>query len=354
MGIFSNTLLKWFEIEKRDLPWKLTNDPYKIWISEIVLQQTRVDQGTSYYLKFIKKFPTIQSLANAQEDDVLKMWEGLGYYSRARNLHFTAKTILEKHNGVFPTEYNDILALKGIGPYTAAAIMSYAYNKKYAVVDGNVLRIVSRYLGIHEPVDQGNTHKQIHEWLSKQIDDKRPGDFNQAMMDLGATACTPKLYRCQECPLKLNCYAYKESLQMLLPIKSKSIVKKDRFFHYIIVSCNGKGIFVKRRESDIWKGLYDFPLIETTDNKELTVSDLKKWVKGFGKINFDAKNVKIVAMDKHILTHQNIFSYFYSIEIVDNTFELLKEYFIFVDRKNIANFAFPKIVNLYIEKHTDF
>jgi A/G-specific adenine glycosylase len=354
MRNFTNILLKWFESEKRQLPWKETKDPYKIWISEIILQQTRVDQGTAYYLRFLKKFPSINSLAKADEDEVLKMWEGLGYYSRARNIHYTAKYLKTHCNGKFPTSYGDILSLKGIGPYTAAAIMSYAFNKKYAVIDGNVLRIVSRYLGIQEPVDIAATNKLIMSWLENQIDDLRPGDFNQAMMDLGSLICTPKLYKCQICPLNEACMAFKENLQAIIPVKSKSITKKDKYFHYIIFKHEDKGLFIKKRDNGIWKGLYDFPLIEKNSSKPLLIKELNKMLDDFGIVSLDLKIIASIPMPKHVLTHQNIYTFFYTIEIVDNTFEILKEYFIFVDRENITNFAFPKIVNLYLQNHTDF
>lgn len=354
MGNFSNTLLRWFDIEKRDLPWKSTNDPYKVWISEIILQQTRVEQGSSYYVKFINRFPTLSSLANADEDDVLKMWEGLGYYSRARNLHYSAKTIMLDYGGVFPSNYDDILALKGIGPYTAAAIMSYAYGKKYAVVDGNVLRIISRYLGIQEPVDKTYAHKTIQEWLAKQISSKRPGDFNQAMMDLGATICTPKNWHCGECPIKQDCYAYKEEMQNFLPVKSKIISKKDRFFHYFVINDTNGNFLLKKRTNDIWQGLYDFPMIEASTSNKLTTKAMTTWAANYGIIDWKPKISQFINMEKHILTHQNIYTFFYTVELVDNTFDLLKEYFIFASKENIANFAFPKIVNLYLKNHTGY
>ncbi len=354
MRKFTNALLRWFESEKRNLPWKVTNDPYKIWISEIILQQTRVDQGTSYYLRFIDRFPTIKDLAKAEEDEVLKLWEGLGYYSRARNLHFSAKQIMEKHGGKFPKTYEEILNLKGVGPYTAAAIMSYAYGKKYAVVDGNVLRIISRYLGIQEPVDVTNTQKKIMSWLDIHISEVAPGDFNQALMDLGSAICTPKLYKCEICPINAECKSYKEGLQALIPVKSKSIVKKERYFHYLFFTTTNGDFLIKKRTDGIWKGLYELPLVEKINGKALKFNELNEWLSQFYDKFYLTRLAKPLVMEKHVLTHQNIYTFFYTIEIEGNTFDLLKEYFIFVSRENMSNFAFPKIVNLFFEKNKIF
>jgi A/G-specific adenine glycosylase len=350
MRSFTNILLKWFDTEKRDLPWKHTRDPYKIWISEIILQQTRVEQGTPYYYKFISRFPTIKDLAEADEDLVLKMWEGLGYYSRARNLHHTSKILISDYNGIFPDTYDEIIKLKGIGPYTAAAILSFAFNKSYPVVDGNVLRIVSRYLGSFEPIDVPQNQKNILTFLQKQIDPKRPGDFNQAMMDLGSMVCTPKLYKCGNCPLSNLCKSNADHLQSELPVKSKKIVKKDRFFHYLVFKTNKDEIFIKRRQNDIWIGLYDFPLIEKGNNTQIT----KKELLGFlSSLDTNLRPLKVVTktiFDKHLLTHLNLYTTFYTIDIESFEANILKKEFILVSRKNIAKFAFPKIVNSFLEK----
>ncbi len=347
MKIFTNILLKWFETEKRDLPWKQTSDPYKIWISEIILQQTRVDQGTPYYKKFIKAFPTIKNLADADEDVVLKMWEGLGYYSRARNLHFTAKHIVLNHNGIFPNTYDEILKLKGIGPYTAAAIMSYAFKKPYPVVDGNVLRIVSRYLGITDAIDSSIVHKKILDWLNIQIPQKNPQDFNQALMDFGSSICTPKKFKCIDCPLSNSCQANEHQLQNIIPFKSKTITKKNRYFHYLIIN-KDNSFFINKRIEDIWIGLYEFPLIEKKDESILSKKEIKLF---FSNMDISLQKVDIKtksAFPKHILTHQNIYTSFYELEIEASILEKLSKYFILVSPKNIAKFAFPKIVNDYI------
>ena len=229
MKQFAHLLLKWYAAHKRILPWRDVNDPYKIWISEIILQQTRVAQGYDYFVRFINRFPDVKSLAAAKEDEVLKLWQGLGYYSRARNLHAAARSM----GGVFPRTYEGVRALKGVGDYTAAAICSFAYNMPYAVVDGNVYRVLARVFGIDTPIDSPSGKKEFSALAQELLDKKNSGDYNQAIMDFGATCCTPQSPQCGTCPMKRFCLAYKENLQDVLPVKSQKTKISARYFHYI-------------------------------------------------------------------------------------------------------------------------
>ena len=264
---FAKTLIDWYEDHKRDLPWRGETDPYKIWVSEIILQQTRVQQGWDYYLRFIDNFPNVKALAEADEERVLKVWQGLGYYSRARNMHTAAREIMAKHNGSFPKTYNEILSLKGIGAYTAAAIGSIAFHLPYPAVDGNVIRIISRIFGVCEDVSQPAVVKRITDICNEQIDRDRPGIFNQAAMDFGAMHCTPKNPQCEECPFQSDCYALKNNLVDILPIKKKKAESKHRYFHYTVYLSGNKTIIEKRIANDIWKNMYQFPLTETNSDE---------------------------------------------------------------------------------------
>ncbi|MBQ1819576.1 MAG: A/G-specific adenine glycosylase [Bacteroidales bacterium] len=267
MVAFADTLISWYEDHKRDLPWRGEPDPYKIWVSEIILQQTRVQQGWDYYLRFIDNFPDVKALAEADEDRVLKVWQGLGYYSRARNMHAAAREIMEKHGGHFPNEYDKILSLKGIGNYTAAAISSIAFGLPYPAVDGNVIRIVSRIFGICDDVTQPVVVKKITAICEMEIDNERPGVFNQAAMDFGAIQCVPRNPDCDECPFQSSCYAYNNHLVDILPVKKKKAESKHRYFHYTVYLSDNQTIIEKRTGSDIWRNMYQFPLTET-DSEE--------------------------------------------------------------------------------------
>ena len=267
MVAFADTLISWYEDHKRDLPWRGEPDPYKIWVSEIILQQTRVQQGWDYYIRFIDNFPHVKALAEADEDRVLKVWQGLGYYSRARNMHAAAREIMEKHGGHFPNEYDKILSLKGIGNYTAAAISSIAFGLPYPAVDGNVIRIVSRIFGICDDVTQPVVVKKITAICETEIDSNRPGVFNQAAMDFGAIQCVPRNPNCDECPFQSSCYAYNNHLVDILPVKKKKAESKHRYFHYTVYLSDNQTIIEKRTGSDIWRNMYQFPLTET-DSEE--------------------------------------------------------------------------------------
>ena len=267
MASFAETLISWYDDHKRDLPWRGETDPYKIWVSEIILQQTRVQQGWDYYLRFIDNFPDVKALAEADEDRVLKVWQGLGYYSRARNMHAAAREIMEKHGGHFPNEYDKILSLKGIGNYTAAAISSIAFGLPYPAVDGNVIRIVSRIFGICDDVTQPAVVKKITAICETEIDSNRPGVFNQAAMDFGAIQCVPRNPNCDECPFQSSCYAYNNHLVDILPVKKKKAESKHRYFHYTVYLSDNQTIIEKRTGSDIWRNMYQFPLTETNSEE---------------------------------------------------------------------------------------
>ena len=340
---FSNDLISWYYKNKRDLPWRETSDPYVIWLSEIILQQTRVAQGLSYFNNFIKNYPTVIDLAKAKEDDVLKLWQGLGYYSRARNLHFTAKLIANNFDGKFPRNYNDILSLKGIGEYTAAAISSFSYNLPYPVIDGNVYRVLSRVFVIDEAIDTSQGKKTFKKLATKLIDKERPADYNQAIMEFGAINCTPKKPKCENCIFRLDCFAFKNNTIEELPIKSKKIKQRVRNFNYLVFLDAKSNTFIKQRKNkDIWIGLYDFPVIES-DKEIKDISGLYKLDSSFAKIDLISKSTPI----KHILSHQIINAVFWKISLENSWLpnqELIK-----VSLEEINNYPVPKLVENYIK-----
>ena len=275
VSYFRRALLGWAAQTPRPMPWKGEKDPYKIWLSEVILQQTRVEQGMPYYEKFVKSYPDARALAGAPEDEVLKMWEGLGYYSRARNLLQTARHIAFDRNGVFPDKYGDIRSLKGVGDYTAAAIASFAFNLPYPVVDGNVYRVLSRYFALDAATDLSSSKKMFASLAGKLLDPDRPGAFNQAIMDFGALCCTPAQPDCGNCPLSQRCLALVKGTPADYPVRLKKTAKKERFFLFLIVRRGDKTLVRKRTGKDIWKGLYEFPNIETGSTAELSETDIK-------------------------------------------------------------------------------
>lgn len=318
---FARLLIEWYHEHKRDLPWRNTNDPYLIWISEIILQQTRVAQGYAYYQRFIERFPNLESLAAAEENEVLKYWQGLGYYSRARNLHQAAISV----NGVFPVKYEDILKLKGVGTYTAAAICSFAYNQPHAVVDGNVYRVLSRFFGINEPIDSGKGKKIFASLAHDLLDKIQPALYNQAIMDFGALQCTPLSPDCTVCPFKNRCFAFNHNMVSSLPIKQNKTKTSERFFYYLLIRDNGNIYLNKRTENDIWKNLYELPLIES--NTALAVDDFirKQEFASIFKEN-SVVNVKLLNKTKHVLSHRIIYADFYELEAQDIKMDFLSKY----------------------------
>lgn len=343
---FSAILINWYLKNKRDLPWRDTRDPYKIWLSEIILQQTRVEQGLPYYKKFTEKYPDVKKLAKADEDEVLKLWQGLGYYSRARNLHFTAKEIVKKHKGRFPDNYQEIRSLKGVGDYTAAAIVSFAYNLPYAVVDSNVMRVLSRYLGINEPIDSTLGKKMLAEAAQELLDNKNPADYNQAIMEFGATYCVPVKPNCENCIFNFSCEAFRLKKVNELPVKSKKTKIKKRFFHYLIIEHKGKTYLQKRAAGDIWQGLYEFPLIET--DKALEFEELIKQseIKNFFK-NKSIEFIKTSQDKKYVLSHQHIYARFFHVKI--NRLAKLDAYKQ-ISMSELDKYALPRLIHRYLEE----
>lgn len=303
---FTRSLIDWHLTDnKRDMPWKGESDPYRIWISEIILQQTRVDQGMNYYLRFIKTFPTVAQLAKAPESRIFKLWEGLGYYSRCKNLMATARMISGKYGNKFPASYQQLLTLPGIGPYTAAAIASFAFSQPYAVVDGNVYRVLARFFEIETPIDGTEGKKQFSELAAQLLDKKEPGLYNQAIMDLGATICKPRLALCSGCPLHTRCMAFKKGTVDQLPVKGKKPAKRTRWLYYLVFRHNDQYLVRKRTGKDIWQNLYEYVLLERS--AKFNIRQLKQMD------YFPDQGVKKQLMIKHVshefaqqLTHQTI------------------------------------------------
>lgn len=343
---FTPLLLQWAKTIQRDMPWKGEKNPYLIWLSEIILQQTRVEQGTAYFLKFKANYPTVKDLANAPQDEVLKLWEGLGYYSRARNLHFTAKYIANELDGVFPSDYKSILALKGVGTYTAAAIASFAYDLPHAVVDGNVYRVLSRVFGIRTPIDSTVGKKEFAALAQELLSNDQAAVYNQAIMDFGAIQCVPKMPNCQICPMHKKCIAYQEDLISELPVKEKKTKKRTRYFNYLVIE-QGENTFIEKRvEKDIWQDLYQFPMIEKTDIVEQAVLESSaEWKSIF--IHNTATIVAVSTIYKQQLSHQKIIARFWEIQL-SNTENLNPQNIIKVKQEDLRTFAFPKIIDTYL------
>ncbi len=344
---FRDSLIHWESLNYRPMPWKGIKDPYLIWLSEIILQQTRVQQGWEYFLKFKKAFPNVSKLAKADEQKVLKLWQGLGYYSRARNLHFTAKFI-HQAGGKFKADYKWLLSLKGVGPYTAAAIASFAFDLPYAVVDGNVYRVLSRIFAIETPIDSSAGKKQFQLLADQLLDKKNPSTYNQAIIDFGATLCTPKQPNCLECPFEKSCLARQENRIDIFPVKEKKIKKKKRFFNYLDIRYKGKRLFRERIAKDVWKGLYDFPLIETSKPAGLDVlKQTKEWRKFMDGFAIERLEVH-PKLFKQELTHQSLIGRFYILQVKKIPKQLEKQ-FKWATEKNIESLPFPKMISFYLE-----
>ena len=313
---FTKSLTDWYSINKREMPWRNTKNPYNIWLSEIILQQTQVKQGLPYYEVFVAKFPTVHDLASASEETVLKHWQGLGYYSRARNLHATAKHISKDLKGDFPTTYEELLKLKGIGDYTASAIASICFNESRAVVDGNVYRVLSRFFGIHTPINSTLGIKEFKALAQSLIDTDNPGDYNQAIMEFGAIQCKPNNPDCSVCPLNNNCYALKNNLISKLPVKLKKAKVKKRYFNYLVfISEQNETILQKRTEKGIWQNLFEFPLIES--DSLISENELQKHPKLIEIVTNDVFEIKKFNNQEivHKLSHQHLHTTFWIISI---------------------------------------
>jgi A/G-specific adenine glycosylase len=342
-------LQKWYHQNKRDLPWRHTSDPYLIWLSEIILQQTRVEQGLPYFERFSEQFPTIKHFAKAPEDKILKMWQGLGYYSRARNMHYTAKEIAKNLSGNFPREFSELKKLKGVGDYTAAAIASFAFNKPHAVVDGNVYRFLSRYFGIKAPVDSSKGKKIFYEIAAELLDKKNPGLHNQAIMEFGAKQCKPVNPDCANCPLHVGCAAFKIKSVNQFPVKSKTQKVKERFFHYFFIRWQNKIFLTKRTGNDIWKNLYEFPLIET--KKKTSLGLLLKtddWKNIFEASRLDIREPGTVY--KHQLSHQTIHARFYQIELKTKPSGQLRKNFLMTTADDLERYGIPVLIDKFLKQ----
>jgi A/G-specific adenine glycosylase len=342
---FSQEIINWYNLNKRDLPWRNTNDPYKIWLSEIILQQTKVDQGLPYYHKFCEKFPDIQSLANAKEEEILKLWQGLGYYSRARNLHFASKQIINSYDSKFPSKHKDILSLKGVGEYTAAAIASFAYNLPYAVVDGNVFRLLSRFYGINTPINSSAGKKIFAELAQSILDKKRANINNQSIMEFGALMCKPKNPNCNECPLKDSCKAFLTNEIDNLPVKIKNRKQKHLYFEYLFITHQGETYLNKRIEKGIWQNLYEFPTVEF-DQKE-SEDKVKETIENQSFLkNTNIEIVKSTETQKHILSHRIIHGRLWHVESYS---KLNHPKWTAVDLKSINKYPMSRLMEIFLE-----
>ncbi len=344
---FAPLLLKWNkEKNDRKMPWKGEKDPYKIWLSEIILQQTRVEQGLSYYNRFIKTFPDVHKLAKAPDVKVFKLWEGLGYYTRCRNLLATARYISKERKGVFPDSYETIKELKGIGPYTAAAISSFAFNLPHAVVDGNVFRVLARVFGIATPTDTTEGKKYFTTLAEELLEKKQPGLYNQAIMDFGAVVCKPASPLCSDCVFKKHCVAFNNDMIATLPVKEKKITIKQRWFYYVVMEYKNEVAIVQRTGKDIWKDLYEFPLIETAkemSEKNITKQlNLKEWL-----ATSDYTIAAISPLFNQQLSHQLITGRFVTIKMKRKV-KLINDWR-WVMKGRLKSFAFPQFINQYLK-----
>lgn len=343
----SKLIEKWYETNGRDLPWRESRNPYHIWISEIILQQTRVEQGVPYYLNFIEKFPDINFLAKSGINEVLNAWQGLGYYSRARNLHSTAQDIVKKHKGVFPNTYRELIKLKGIGPYTAGAILSMAYDQKVPAIDGNVKRIISRLFMISEDINSIATGKKLREMVELLLKTAKPSVFNQAMMDLGSMICKPRQPDCPNCPLNGKCEALKAGKQNDLPLIIKNKKTRERYFYFIVLDDNSNTYLSKRTGNDIWKLMYQFPLIES-DKQVSESSIIKKIQHELGTEEFEIINT--TKEIRHILSHQVIKARFILIKPGGTDSIHKPDSYIKIDKRNIHDYPVPRLIESYIEE----
>jgi A/G-specific adenine glycosylase len=348
---FVHRLLKWNnELNSRQMPWKGEKDPYKIWLSEIILQQTRVEQGLKYYNNFIKEFPDVHTLARAQDKKIFKLWEGLGYYSRCKNLIASARFIAKERKGKFPETYDEIKNLKGVGPYTASAIASFAFNLPYAVVDGNVFRVLARVFGINKPIDSAEGKTFFNELATELLDKKQPGLYNQAIMDFGAVVCKPALPLCTKCIIKKNCFAFLNNTVNELPVKEKKIIIKKRWFCYLVMEYKNKTVIRQRTAKDIWQQLYEFRLIET-----ITIPKAENVLKEAQKSGIlNAKGYEVIGVSplfKQQLSHQLISGHFIHIRLKHKP--KLKDGSFLAAKNKLDQYAFPKFINQYLKQKKD-
>ena len=353
MNDFARHIRGWYHTNRRHLPWREINDPYLIWLSEVILQQTRVEQGLEYYLRFTEQYPDVKLLAEATETDILKLWQGLGYYSRARNLHYAAGQVINEFGGVFPDNYKDIRKLKGVGDYTAAAIASITFGEAVPVVDGNVKRVMARIFGLES--SGVRLHREVKMIMERELDQKFPGDFNQAVMEFGALQCTPKNPDCESCIFKDYCFALKNGHVAELPRKEPQARPRSRYFSYLILRIDGKtpGFVMKKRTgNDIWKNLYDFPLIETEN--ELDEAALKKHTEFMIWLGKQALIEKSTTIYKHQLTHRTIFARFHFISIPRPYEIMMQEDWVIADPEKLDQLPIPRLIERFIDDNKLF
>jgi A/G-specific adenine glycosylase len=348
---FADRLVAWYEHHKRDLPWRHTRDPYRIWLSEVILQQTRVKQGLPYYEAFIERFPTVFDLAAASEQEILRLWQGLGYYSRARNMQYTAQLLVNQYNGVFPADSVGLLKLKGIGTYTAAAIASFAFDEKVAVLDGNVYRVLARLFGIETDIATHQAKSEFAKLANQLISSHQPSLYNQAIMDFGAIQCTPTSPDCLLCPFQQECEAYLSGRQAKLPVKNKKVTVKNRFFHYVVFTFQGKIAMRHRTEKDIWQGLYDFPLVE--NGAALETAAMVRMPEFLAlTLGENIPENSILEMSQtylHVLTHQRVAARFLKIRLGEPT--ELPAHVRFYDAEQAAALPKPVLIDKYLSEH---
>ena len=347
MNIIQDTLLKWFDANRRDLPWRHNPTPYEVWLSEVILQQTRVSQGMDYYLRFIERWPTVVDLAEASEEEVLKMWQGLGYYSRARNLHHCAQQVTSEHKGQFPPDYEKLKQLKGIGDYTAAAIASIAFNLPHAVVDGNVYRVLARLYDIDTPININEGQKLFAQLAEDLLNRKQPGLHNQALMEFGALHCTPKNPNCLLCPLQAQCLAFVHQTVMQRPVKLQKVKVTTRYFNYLVIKTNGCIYLHKRSDNDIWKNLYDVPCIES--QKPMTVEEIvasEAFLQLIENNTFTIITTSPVFI--HKLTHRTILAQFIEIKLEKKLLRIETKDLFLTPETDLGNFPIPRLIDLYL------
>lgn len=345
---FRQKLLEWYDPERRPMPWKAIEKPYLIWLSEIILQQTRVEQGLPYYERFVENYPTVISLASAKDEDVMKLWEGLGYYSRARNLLKAARMVANEYGGNFPDTYVGLRALPGVGPYTAAAIASFAFNRQVAVLDGNVFRILARFANDANPTDTGPGKKHFQTMVDTALGDAPARRFNQAIMDFGALVCTPKKTDCQSCPLANGCRALAEGRVYEVPVKSKKLKRRDRYFHYLVVEDDkGRTLVEQRLEKDIWQELFQFPLIEVSgpEMEPATLATDPNWPQGIpaGKLLYQNSSPPF----RQQLTHQTIIARFHRFRWKEMPEEITDV--LIIKNKMFSKLAFPRVITRFLD-----
>lgn len=348
-------LFVWYERNKRNLPWRNTRDPYKIWVSEIILQQTRVEQGRDYYLKFLERFPDVKTLAKAPQQEVLMLWQGLGYYSRARFMHEAALQVMQSYRGDFPGNYTELLNLKGIGPYTAAAVASFAYNEPCPAIDGNVNRVISRLFLVEQPVNSRQGQKAITDIAAQLMPHNDPATYNQAMMEFGALQCIPSNPACPSCPLKNDCLAFREKKVGTLPVKVKKKVPRPRYLNYLVIEDerSGKIMLTKRgNQKDIWYNLYEFPVIESASpleaEKLVALQEFKHWMPGK-----DLKLKAKVVHKKHQLSHQTIHAYFWRITVMGNDTDNAGKQNPAGFVSDLANYPLPRLISSFAEENLE-